>query len=81
MQEDGYAYFTLPDRGTGYYPVPLHCQACFSDIDYPNGSLPETEKAAIETLALPIFPELTDEEQRYVVQQIAAYFESAPQAD
>jgi dTDP-4-amino-4,6-dideoxygalactose transaminase len=59
-----------------YYPVPLHRQACFSDLEYPNGSLPETEKAAIETLALPIFPELADEEQRYVVQKIASYFES-----
>jgi dTDP-4-amino-4,6-dideoxygalactose transaminase len=64
-----------------YYPVPLHRQACFSDLDYPNGSLPETEKAAIVTLALPIFPEITDEEQQYVVQKIAAYFESAPQVN
>ena len=50
-----------------YYPVPMHQQECFLDVPVEMGSLAETERAAAEVLALPIFPELTAAEQRYVV--------------
>jgi len=57
-----------------YYPVPLHRQDCFRSLAYKTGDLPESERAAAETLALPIFPGLTQVEQHAVVTRIADFY-------
>src|SRR5688572_21209430 len=60
-----------------YYPVPFHLQACFRDLGYAAGAFPESERAAAETLALPIYGELTEAQQLRVVSTIAGFYEAA----
>lgn len=57
-----------------YYPLPMHLQECYKDLGYKKNDLPESEKAAETALSLPIFPELTVEEQEYTVRTIEEFY-------
>jgi len=67
----------LGEQGIGteiYYPVPLHIQKCFAYLGYKDGDCPESEKAAKETVAIPIYPELRQEQLQYVVDTIGRFY-------
>jgi dTDP-4-amino-4,6-dideoxygalactose transaminase len=69
----------LAAQGVGtevYYPLPLHAQRCFAYLEHEPGDFPESQRAAQEVLALPIYPELTVEQREYVVREIASFFRS-----
>lgn len=67
----------LKKKGVGtevYYPVPMHMQECFAYLGQAEGAFPESERAAKETVAIPVYPELTETQQRYVVECIKEFF-------
>ena len=67
----------LGEAGIGtevYYPVPMHLQECFSYLGHKKGDFPVSERAASNTLALPIYPELTADQQAYVVKKIKEFY-------
>lgn len=69
-------FMTKREIGTEvYYPVPFHLQECFADLGYKKGDFPISEFSANTSIALPIYPELTDEQLQYVVSTIKKFYD------
>jgi len=67
----------LSDKGIAneiYYPVPFHMQECFEELGYKQGDFPEAEKAAAETVSIPVYPGMTEEQIEYVVNEIDSFY-------
>ena len=74
-RDELYAYLKGQHVGVEiYYPVPLHLQQCFAYLGYHAGDFPASEAAAQQTLALPIYPELSDEQAEHVVACVARFY-------
>ena len=70
----------LAERGVGtevYYPVPLHAQPCFKNLGHQIGDFPKSERAAEEALAIPVYPELSENAPTYVVETIHSFYRQA----
>ncbi len=75
-RDDLQAYLTEQHIGNAlYYPVPLHLQECYDRLGYQETDFPEAEKAARETIALPVYPELTQKQQDYVIETIQRFYQ------
>ncbi len=67
----------LKDKGIGtgiYYPIPLHLQRAWKEAGYPEYRLPVSEKLSKEILAIPLFPEMREEEIQYVIESVKQFF-------
>jgi dTDP-4-amino-4,6-dideoxygalactose transaminase len=72
------AYLSQAGIGTEiYYPVPLHLQRCFSYLGYGAGDFPVSERIAAESLALPVYPGLSEEQIAFVVESISRFFKDS----
>ncbi len=76
-RDDLRAFLTSKGVGTEiYYPLPMHLQNCYRDLGYHKGAFPVSERAAEEVLSLPIYAELTEAQQQYVVDSIAEFYQA-----